>query len=50
MGNKLEKLRDKGWTVRIYVPFGEQWFDYSVRRLKENPRIIGYVLGNFLKN
>ena len=50
MGNRLKKLRDKGWTVRIYVPFGEQWFDYSVRRLKENPRIIGYVLGNLFKN
>ena len=50
MGNKLEKLRDKGWTVRIYVPFGPQWFDYSIRRLKENPQIIGYVLGNLFKN
>ena len=50
MGNRLKKLRDKGWTVRIYVPFGEQWFDYSVRRLKENPRIVGYVLGNLFKN
>jgi proline dehydrogenase len=50
MGNKLDQLRDKGWTVRIYVPFGAQWFDYSVRRLKENPKIIGYVLGNLFKN
>jgi len=50
MGDRLKKLREKGWSVRIYVPFGEQWFDYSVRRLKENPRIIGYVLGNLFKN
>ena len=49
MERKLEQLRDKGWTVRIYVPFGNQWFDYSVRRLKENPKIIGYVLGNLFK-
>ena len=49
MGRKLEQLRDKGWTVRIYVPFGNQWFDYSVRRLKENTKIIGHVLGNLFK-
>ena len=26
-----------GHRMRIYVPFGEQWFAYSTRRLKENP-------------
>lgn len=30
--------------LRVYVPFGEQWYAYSVRRLKENPQIGGYVL------
>jgi len=33
-----------GHRLRIYVPFGEQWYAYSVRRLKENPQIAGYVL------
>lgn len=49
MGNRLQKLLDKGYTVRNYVPFGEAWFDYSIRRLKENPNIIWYVLGNMFK-
>ena len=44
MGNRLQQLLDKGYTVRNYVPFGEAWFDYSIRRLKENPNIMWYVL------
>lgn len=35
-------LRD-GHAVRIYVPFGEDWYGYSTRRLKENPAVAGYV-------
>ena len=49
MGNKLQQLLDKGFKVRNYVPFGEAWFDYSIRRLKENPNIMWYVLGNMFK-
>jgi proline dehydrogenase len=45
-----EELRDKinsvGYKVRIYVPFGKDWFAYSIRRLKENPEIAGYVFKN----
>lgn len=32
-------ILDAGHRMRIYVPFGEQWFAYSTRRLKENPRM-----------
>ncbi|HEX9615146.1 MAG TPA: proline dehydrogenase family protein [Bacteroidota bacterium] len=43
-----EQLRksivEAGHRLRVYVPFGEQWYAYSVRRLKENPKIAGYVL------
>ena len=43
-----EPLRDKllglDFNVRIYVPFGEDWYGYSTRRLKENPRIAGHVI------
>ncbi len=49
MGDRLKWLKDRGYMVRIYVPFGAAWFEYSVRRLKENPNIFGYVLGNLLK-
>ena len=32
-----------GHRLRIYVPFGEHWYEYSLRRLQENPAIAGYV-------
>jgi proline dehydrogenase len=32
-----------GHKLRVYVPFGEDWHEYSSRRLKENPKIAGYV-------
>jgi proline dehydrogenase len=35
-------VRD-GHRLRIYVPFGEHWYQYSLRRLQENPKIAGYV-------
>jgi len=42
-----EDLRDKinadGYKMRIYVPFGKDWYPYSMRRLKENPEIAGYI-------
>jgi proline dehydrogenase len=48
-----EKLRDSivaaGHPMRIYVPFGEEWYDYSVRRLRENPKIAGHVLKALLR-
>jgi len=33
----------QGHRLRVYVPFGRLWYAYSVRRLRENPRIAGYV-------
>ncbi|MFM0206188.1 proline dehydrogenase family protein [Paraburkholderia sediminicola] len=43
-----EPLRDKllgmGFNVRIYVPYGRDWYGYSTRRIKENPSIAGYVM------
>jgi proline dehydrogenase len=35
-----------GHRLRIYVPYGRQWYEYSLRRLQENPRIAGYVAGD----
>ena len=49
MSDRLERLLDKGYTVRQYIPFGKEWLDYSLRRLKENPKIMSYVLGNLFK-
>lgn len=43
-----ENLRDKivsdGEKMRVYVPFGERWYQYSIRRFKENPNVAGQVL------
>ncbi len=36
------------YKLRVYVPYGKQWYEYSTRRLKENPKIAGYVISNFL--
>jgi len=46
-----EQLRqiivDAGHRLRVYVPFGRQWYPYCVRRLKENPKIAFYVIRAF---
>jgi proline dehydrogenase len=44
-GNRL--IRD-GHRLRVYVPFGREWYDYSVRRLQENPQIAGYIASDTL--
>ena len=45
-----EDLRDKinsdGYKIRVYVPFGKDWYAYSIRRLKENPQMAMYVFKN----
>lgn len=42
-----EKRRNEivreGYRLRVYVPFGEQWYAYSTRRLKENPNMAWYI-------
>lgn len=41
-------LVEAGYRVRVYVPFGGEWYEYSTRRLKENPKIAGYVAKDVL--
>lgn len=36
-------LVQQAHRLRIYVPFGQQWYAYSLRRLQENPKIAGYI-------
>jgi len=49
-----EQLRDiiraAGHNVRVYIPFGRDWYAYSVRRLRENPRLAGYVFKAMFKH
>jgi proline dehydrogenase len=35
---------EKGHAMRVYVPFGKQWFGYSTRRLKENPKMAMHII------
>ena len=37
-----------GHPLRVYVPFGLRWYEYSLRRLQENPRVAGYVARDVL--
>ncbi len=43
-----DELVAEGHPLRIYVPFGRHWYEYSLRRLQENPKIAGYVAGDTL--
>jgi len=48
--HRLRKLlTGQGHRMRIYVPFGKSWDAYSIRRLKENPAIVGHILKAFFK-
>ncbi len=44
-----DELVREGHRLRIYVPFGRRWYEYSLRRLQENPKIAGYVAVDTLK-
>lgn len=39
-------LVQAGHRMRVYVPYGENWYGYSLRRLKENPRVAGHIVKN----
>lgn len=41
-----ERLLRDGWTVRIYVPCGEEWYPYFMRRLAERPANVGFLVGS----
>ena len=37
-------IRDRGYRVRVYVPYGRQWYPYFMRRLAERPENLAFVL------
>jgi proline dehydrogenase len=46
LGVRAERGRElvrAGHPLRVYVPYGRRWYEYSLRRLQENPRVAGYV-------
>tara|TARA_Y100000996_G_scaffold399507_1_gene368605 strand:- start:5369 stop:6280 length:912 start_codon:yes stop_codon:yes gene_type:complete len=46
----IKKLKKKNFNLRIYVPFGKDWYKYSIRRLKENPNVTKYIIENIFKS
>ena len=47
-GTLRRELVARGHPLRVYVPFGDRWYAYSMRRLRENPNIAGHVVSNLL--
>lgn len=44
-----EQIVKEGYRVRVYVPFGSQWYPYLMRRLAERPANIAFMAGNIVK-
>ena len=44
-----EKLVHEGFRMRVYVPFGTQWYPYLMRRLAERPANVAFITGNIVK-
>jgi proline dehydrogenase len=47
--DRADELVAAGPKLRVYVPYGMQWYEYSVRRLQENPKIAGYVAADTMR-
>jgi len=43
-------LLSNGYPVRIYVPFGREWYPYFMRRLAERPANLWFFVSNLLRN
>jgi proline dehydrogenase len=43
------QLADEGYPVRVYVPFGTQWYPYFMRRLAERPANLWFFVSNFFR-
>ena len=44
-----EALVRDGWRMRVYVPFGTQWYSYLMRRLAERPANLAFMAGNIVR-
>ncbi len=48
-GPLRRQLIRRGHPLRVYVPFGQLWYRYSMRRLRENPNIAGHIVANLFR-
>jgi len=44
-----DQLVSEGYTLRVYVPFGTQWYPYLMRRLAERPANVAFITGNVVR-
>jgi len=44
-----DRLVREGYRMRVYVPFGTQWYPYLMRRLAERPANVAFITGNVVK-
>ncbi len=44
-----ERLVREGYNLRVYVPFGTQWYPYLMRRLAERPANVAFITGNVIR-
>jgi proline dehydrogenase len=47
--DRADQLVAAGHRLRVYVPYGTDWYRYSLRRLQENPKLAGYVAAGLLR-
>jgi len=45
-----QSLVRRGWRVRVYIPFGSEWYPYFMRRLGERPANVLFILRNLLRS
>jgi proline dehydrogenase len=43
-------ILDEGHRLRVYVPYGHDWYPYSMRRLRENPTVARHVMRAMLSS
>ena len=44
-----QRLADEGYRMRVYIPYGDEWYPYFMRRLAERPANVWFILSNLLR-
>ncbi len=44
-----DRLRQQGYNLRVYIPFGTAWYPYLMRRLAERPANVMFMIGSIVK-
>jgi len=45
-----QELVQNGWRMRVYIPFGSEWYPYFMRRLGERPANVLFILKNLVRS